>query len=128
LDAAIASTGARLRYLITDQGPQFTAEDHAWCKSQGIEPRYASKRSLRATWVIERFFRSLKAELLRPFEMMAAVDVVRERLRRFIVEPAQEKPRFEPRPTLAEQIALRTTRRRGEGEGRREARADRHTS
>ena len=52
-------------YIISDKGRQFDCTGYrAWCKRKGIQPRYASMGSLRATAVIERFFLSLKYDSL----------------------------------------------------------------
>ena len=54
------------RFLVSDKGRQFDCSGfRAWCDRKGIEPRYASTGSLRATAVVERFFLSLKEEWLR---------------------------------------------------------------
>jgi transposase InsO family protein len=70
---ATAKTSARPRYLISDLCMQFVAADFkAWCRRCGIHQRYAAKRSLRATAVIERWFRSLKTEMLGPIPLTRA--------------------------------------------------------
>jgi transposase InsO family protein len=52
--------------LLSDKGRQFDCPGYrAWCGRRGIDPRYASTGSLRATAVIERFFLSFKSEWLR---------------------------------------------------------------
>ena len=54
------------KYLIADKGPQFVAGVYReWCRKNGIGARYAAVDSLRATAIVERFFRSLKTEWLR---------------------------------------------------------------
>ncbi len=70
------------KYLVSDKGGQFDNADYkAWCDRRGMEPRYASTGSLRATAIIERFFLSLKDEWLRRI----FVPLRREDLRREII-------------------------------------------
>ncbi len=65
LRRTIRSRGQAPRYLISDLGPQFAnAPYRRWCRTKhGVVPRYAAAHSIRATSVIERFFRTMKAEL-----------------------------------------------------------------
>jgi transposase InsO family protein len=121
LGRAIAKCGQAPRYLISDLGPQFDCDPYrSWCKRRGIKQRYSSKGSLAATAVIERFFRSLKEEMLR----RGVVPLHRAELRALLTSyigwyhewrphqglggrtpheayfgqtPANEKPRIEPR-------------------------------
>ena len=68
-------------YIISDKGPQFDcAGFRTWCHSKGIEPRYASTGSLRATAIIERFFLSLKEEWLRRILVPLRRDAIRREL------------------------------------------------
>jgi transposase InsO family protein len=52
------------RHLISDQGPQFREEYAAWCRLRGVESRFGSVGQHDSIAVIERFFRSLKQEML----------------------------------------------------------------
>jgi len=118
---AIGKVGRAPRYLISDLGGQFDCEGYRdWCRRWGIKPRYSSKGSLGATAIIERFFRSLKDEMLR----RGVVPLNRDELRALLScyagwyhehrphqglggrtpleaysgdKPANEKPRIEPR-------------------------------
>ena len=66
LGRAIAKCGQAPRYLISDLGAHLDCDRYrTWCERRGIKERYSSKGSLAATAVIERFFRSLKEEMLR---------------------------------------------------------------
>ncbi|MCP5071300.1 MAG: transposase, partial [bacterium] len=57
LGRAIAKNDASPRYIISDLGSQFDCPGYrAWCERKDIIPRYASKDSIRATAIIERFF------------------------------------------------------------------------
>jgi putative transposase len=121
LGHAMAEVHAAPRYLITDLGPQFTALDFvAWCKKKGVTNRYASKGSLRATAVVERFFLSLKSEWTSKISVALRKDLFRKQLGSYVrwyhsfrphaglagrtpdevyfeKGPAQKRPRFEPR-------------------------------
>jgi transposase-like protein len=47
LGRALQASGAVPKYLVSDLGPQFTAEAYrSWCKRNDIKPRYASKDSI----------------------------------------------------------------------------------
>ncbi len=122
LGRAIAKMDASPRYIISDLGSQFDCPGYrGWCARKDIIPRYASKESIRATAIIERFFLSLKNEMLR----RVAIPFRREGMRRAMAtylgwyhefrphqglcgrtpqevydrkKPANERVRFEPRP------------------------------
>ena len=122
LGRTIRQSTAKPKYLISDQGGQFTCPGFkAWCKRRDIEPRYGSPGKLAANAVLERFFRSLKEEWLRRI----AIPLRREAMRKMVSlciawygehrahqglygrtpnevyhdrTPANEKPRLEPRP------------------------------
>jgi transposase InsO family protein len=56
----------RPAHLITDHGPQFTADVFiAWCKSLGIEQRFGAIGKYGSLAVIERLIRTLKSECTR---------------------------------------------------------------
>jgi hypothetical protein len=119
---AIARAGARPKYIVTDKGAQFMAvRFRRWCARRSILNRYASTESIRATAVIERFFRSLKTETRRTFLFAFRLCEVESRLGEYIAwyaehrphqglhgktpnevyfgrPPANRKRRFEPRP------------------------------
>jgi putative transposase len=58
--------GCRPGHLITDHGPQFTAEEFdAWCRRHGIQQRFGAIGKYGSLAVIERFIRSLKYECTR---------------------------------------------------------------
>jgi transposase InsO family protein len=122
LGRAMGAAGATPRYLLSDKGVQFTAADYRdWCERKGIRPRYASKGSLRATAVIERFFRSLKSEMTCIIGTALTKKKLQEKLALYFrwfeeyrphqgldgrtprevfygLAPANRRPRFEPRP------------------------------
>jgi putative transposase len=121
LGRAITQAHAAPRYLVTDLGGQFDCDDfRAWCDKKSIINRYASKESIRATAIVERFFLSLKTELLGHVSVALRKDVFRRQLSWYVgwyhasrphqglggrtpdevffeQTPAQRRPRFEPR-------------------------------
>ena len=53
-------------HLITDHGPQFTAEEFGgWCRRRGIQQRFGAIGKYGSLAVIERFIRSMKNECTR---------------------------------------------------------------
>ena len=65
LGRVIAKCGRSPRYIVSDLGTQFDNDGYrSWCERRSIQYRYSSSGSLAATAVIERFFRSLKVEML----------------------------------------------------------------
>ena len=53
-------------HLITDHGPQFTAESFtAWCRRRGIQQRFGAIGKYGSLAVIERYIRSMKNECTR---------------------------------------------------------------
>jgi transposase InsO family protein len=58
--------GCRPGHLITDHGPQFTAEEFdAWCRRHGIQQRFGAIGKYGSLAVIERFIKSMKNECTR---------------------------------------------------------------
>jgi len=53
-------------HIITDHGPQFTADEFgAWCRGHGIQQRFGAIGKYGSLAVIERFIRSMKNECTR---------------------------------------------------------------
>jgi putative transposase len=122
LGRAMGAAGATPRYLLSDKGTQFISADYRdWCERKEIRPRYASIGSLRATAVIERFFRSLKSEMACIVGAALTKKRLQEKLALYFrwfeehrphqglggrtpreafngLAPANRRPRFEPRP------------------------------
>jgi transposase InsO family protein len=65
LDQARRATKATPKYTISDKGVQFRDEYKAWCKRRGVRPRFGAVGEHGSIAVLERFFRSLKTEMLR---------------------------------------------------------------
>jgi len=122
LDRACRKFGRRPGHLITDHGPQFTADAFiAWCRRRGIQQRFGAIGKYGSLAVIERFIRSMKNECTRllPIVPLARAAFGRELdhyVAWFNVErpharfgartpdeiyfgtfPACQRPRFEPR-------------------------------
>lgn len=72
--AFLASTfrkNGRPRHLITDHGPQFTAEEFdAWCQRRGVRQRFGAVGKYGSLAVIERLIRTIKAECTRRLGMV----------------------------------------------------------
>jgi len=121
LGRVIARWGRSPKYMISDLGAQFDSDAYrSWCESWGIQHRYSSAGSLAATAVIERFFRSLKEEMLRRGHVPFRRDELRAQIVSYLTwfhehrphqglagrtpfevcfgqKPANEKGRIEPR-------------------------------
>ena len=81
------------KYIISDKSRQFDCAGYkAWCRPKGIEPRYASAGSLRATAIIERFFLSLKDEWLRRILVPINRESLRRDIRCYLEWFAQHRP------------------------------------
>jgi putative transposase len=137
LDAGRRSSGTTPKYIVSDQGVQFRDEYKAWCQRRGVKPRFGAVGEHGSIAVLERFFRSLKTEMLRRLpwvpltkrklaaEVGAYVcwyheqrphqglggrtpDEVRRR-----TKPARERRRLEPRAAypLRDRSAVNTARR-----------------
>ena len=65
LDRAVSAAGTAPRHLVTDQGTQFRDEYRAWCKGNGVRPRYGAVGQQGSVALIERFIRSMKDECFR---------------------------------------------------------------
>ncbi|MCA9645404.1 MAG: transposase [Myxococcales bacterium] len=121
LNAAIQSAGKAPKHLITDRGVQFQADYRAWCNRLGIKPRWGAVGSHKSIAIIERFWRSMKAECcrqfltpLKPSAMQAELDCYAAwfRLHRphralqgitpheRVVDNLPDRVRFEPRPKM----------------------------
>jgi putative transposase len=122
LDRLCRRIGGRPDHLITDHGPQFTADGFiAWCRRHRIQQRFGAIGKYGSLAVIERFIRSLKNECTR---LLPVVPLARAAFGRELDEyvawfnaerphsrfgartpdeiyfgsfPACRRPRFEPR-------------------------------
>lgn len=122
LERASDAVGRAPKYLVTDQGKQFTASEFkdTWCARHGIKPRFGAVGKYGSIAVVERFNRTLKYEGLFLTTIPFGLDAMRrgthlivEHYNRFRPhqglngrtpdevyfdrEPANEKPRWEPR-------------------------------
>ena len=64
LEKAHRNAGLAPRHIVTDRGPQFAKKYNAWCKRRGVKPRFGAIGQSGSIAIIERFFRSLKDEML----------------------------------------------------------------
>ncbi len=65
LDSAIRRAGRAPKHLISDQGVQFRQDYRRWCARRGIKPRWGAVGNHGSIAIIERFWRSMKAECCR---------------------------------------------------------------
>ncbi|MCA9645253.1 MAG: DDE-type integrase/transposase/recombinase, partial [Myxococcales bacterium] len=65
LRSAINAAGRAPKHLISDRGVQLRADYRAWCLRLGIRPRWGAVGSHESIAIIERFWRSMKAECCR---------------------------------------------------------------
>ena len=71
LDRLCQKIGGGPGHIITDHGPQFTADAFiAWCRRRGIQQRFGAIGKYGSLAVIERFIRSLKNECTRPLTIV----------------------------------------------------------
>jgi len=69
LESAIQTAGRVPRYIVSDKGVQFGQRYRSWCSRRGIGPRFGALGKKGSLAVIERFFRTLKGEGLRPIHV-----------------------------------------------------------
>ncbi|MCA9626422.1 MAG: transposase [Myxococcales bacterium] len=81
LKSAIKEAAKAPKHLISDRGVQFREDYRAWCLCLGIKPRWGAVGSHKSIAIIERFWRSMKAECcrqtlmpLKPSIMQAELD------------------------------------------------------
>jgi hypothetical protein len=81
LGRTIAKVEACPKYIVCDQGMQFTSAGFkAWCKRKNIRPRYGAVHQYGSIAVIERFIKSLKDEWLRRLIIPLRVEAMRKEL------------------------------------------------
>jgi len=112
----------RPAHLITDHGPQFTADAfRAWCRRRRIRQRFGAVGKYGSLAVVERCIRSMKKECTRVIVVALHREVFRRELQAYVSwfneerphtflrgatpdevyfrqTPACRRPRFEPRP------------------------------
>jgi putative transposase len=62
LERARRKVGAAPKYTVTDHGVQFQEDFRQWCHRHGVQPRYGAVGKYGSIAIVERFWRSLKAE------------------------------------------------------------------
>ena len=65
LERATTRIGSSPKHTVTDQGSQFQGEYRNWCARRGVKPRFGAIGKHGSIAVTERFFLTLKTELLR---------------------------------------------------------------
>ena len=106
------------RLLITDAGPQFQDEYRQWCGALGVTPRRGAVGKSGSIAVIERFFRSLKAEMLARLKLTPAnAAVLGEEIQAYLVWYHEHRPHqglggLTPRERLRGGVPARKRRRR----------------
>lgn len=120
LDRAVLRVGASPKHTVTDQGSQFQGEYHDWCHGHGVKPRFGAIGKHGSIAVTERFFLTLKNELLRRILVPLRLETMCFEIARYVrwynearphrslggatpcevydgVEPANRDARVEPR-------------------------------
>ena len=124
LDRIIRRTKACPKYIVCDQGVQFTGTGFKeWCKRNNIRPRYGAVHRYGSIAVIEWFIKSLKDEWLRRLIIPLRLPAMRNEMSAYVswfnehrphqsldgrtplevyydLIPAKTVQRFEPRPKL----------------------------
>lgn len=122
LERAIKKAGSKPKYLITDKGKEFFCRPfRRWCRRRGIRPRFGAIGKHGSIAIIERFIRSMKTECTRRTLGPLRLDAMRHEIGCYTtwynehrphrglggrtplevyqgLPPANETPRFEPRP------------------------------
>lgn len=70
MDLARKAAGHAPRHVISDRGAQFQSAYLAWCEEHGAKPRFGAVGKHGSIAVIERFWRSVKSEMLRRLTMV----------------------------------------------------------
>ncbi len=122
LDDARARARSSPKHLVSDRGPQFRETYLAWCAKHAVKPRFGAVGQHGSIAVLERFWRSLKSEMLRRLPLVPmALHRMTEEIVAYLdwyhvhrphqglggrtplevlnrVLPAREAPHLEPRP------------------------------
>ncbi len=79
LDRVMERTESRPKHVITDKGRQFFCNTFkAWCRDQGIRPRFGAVGRKGSIAIVERFFRSMKSECTRRILVPLRLDPMRQ--------------------------------------------------
>jgi transposase InsO family protein len=82
---AIRKVNCRPRHIITDKGVQFKSRTfRKWCKRKGIVLRYGAVGRYGSIVLIERFFKTIKAEWLRKIIIPLDTNDMRKKLTTYI--------------------------------------------
>jgi putative transposase len=120
LDRAVLRVSTSPKYTVTDQGAQFQGEYREWCARRSVKPRFGAIGKHGSIAVTERFFLTLKNELLRRILVPLRLETMCFEIARYVrwynearphrslggatpcevydaVEPANRDARVEPR-------------------------------
>jgi len=120
LERCVKRAGKAPRYTVTDRGAQFGAAYCAWCARHRIRARFGAIGKHGSIAIVERFFRTLKQELIRRIVVPLNFGEMCLEMKRYMVwchgrrphrglggatpyeiysekRPANQRPRFEPR-------------------------------
>jgi transposase InsO family protein len=122
LSRVIKRTGSTPSYLVTDKGTEFFCRRFKrWCRTRSIRPRYGAVGEHGSIAIVERFIRSMKSECTRRIMVPFGLEAMRHEIACYAtwfnehrphsglggrtplevyrgLPPANETPRFEPRP------------------------------
>jgi transposase InsO family protein len=135
LQRAVVGHGTQPAYIVSDQGVQFRTEYRDWCRERGITPRYGAVGRYGSVAIIERFWRSLKAEAFGPRLVPMGTPEMRTLLSGYVAwynaerphqgldgvtpleratrkPPAKDRPRLEPRARYPDNGVVKLRKRR----------------
>ncbi|MCC7418887.1 MAG: transposase, partial [Planctomycetaceae bacterium] len=105
LGRAIGTAGAAPKYVICDQGAQFSCPGFlAWCRQQEIHPRFGAVGQHGSIAVIERFIRTLKTEGTRRFLVPAFRNAFRRELLLFLGWYNEHRPHMPLRGRTPDEV------------------------
>jgi len=131
----VVGHGTQPAHIVSDQGVQFRTEYRGWCRERGIRPRYGAVGRYGSVALIERFWRSLKAEAFGPRLVPMGTPEMRTQLSGYVAWynaerphqgldgitpfervsgklPAKDRPRLEPRARYPDNGVVKLRKRR----------------
>ena len=135
LERAVVGHRRQPAHIVSDQGAQFRVDYRAWCAGRGIKTRYGAVGRYGSVAIIERFWRSLKAETFGPRLVPVGTPEMRAALSGYIgwynaerphqglggatpLErasggmPAKDRPRLDPRARYPDTALVKLRKRR----------------
>lgn len=92
LGRAVKRVGRAPRYMVTDQGVQFRSEYRAWCTRHRVRARFGAVGQHGSIAVIERFWLTLKTELLRRILVPLRLETLCAEVTRYVDWYNAERP------------------------------------